>query len=36
MLHHRDHLDDEARRRWFGHIVREWRRITRTVYRLES
>jgi len=31
-----DGLDDEARVRWFGHIVREWRRITRAVYRLES
>jgi AcrR family transcriptional regulator len=32
----RDGLDDAARVRWFGHIVREWRRITRTVYRLEA
>jgi AcrR family transcriptional regulator len=30
----RDGLDDDARVRWFGHIVREWRRVTRVVYRL--
>ena len=32
----RDGLDDEARVRWFGHIVREWRRITRAVYQLDA
>lgn len=32
----RDGLDDAARVRWFGHIVREWRRVTRTAYRLEA
>lgn len=31
----RDGLDDEARVRWFGHIAREWRRISRVVYRLD-
>jgi AcrR family transcriptional regulator len=31
----RDGLDDAARVRWFGHLVREWRRITRAVYRLD-
>lgn len=32
----RDGLDDEARVRWFGHIVREWRKISRAVYRLDG
>jgi AcrR family transcriptional regulator len=32
----RDGLDDDARVRWFGHIAREWRKISRTVYRLEA
>jgi len=32
----RDGLDDTERVRWFGHIVREWRRITRAVYRLDA
>jgi AcrR family transcriptional regulator len=32
----RDGLDDAARVRWFGHIVREWRRVTRAVYRLDA
>ena len=32
----RDGLDDEARVHWFGHIVREWRRITRAVYQLDA
>ncbi|WP_068875330.1 MULTISPECIES: TetR/AcrR family transcriptional regulator [unclassified Phenylobacterium] len=32
----RDGLDDAERVRWFGHIVREWRRITRAVYRLDA
>lgn len=32
----RDGLDDEARVRWFGHVVREWRRISRAVYRRDG
>jgi AcrR family transcriptional regulator len=32
----RDGLDDATRVRWFGHIVREWRRVTRDVYRLNA
>jgi AcrR family transcriptional regulator len=32
----RDGLDDEARVRWFGHLAREWRRISRAVYRLDG
>lgn len=32
----RDGLDDAARVRWFGHIVREWRRATRAAYRLDA
>lgn len=32
----RDGLDDEARVRWFGHIAREWRKISRAVYRLDE
>lgn len=32
----RDGLDDAARVRWFGHIVREWRRSTRAAYRLDT
>ena len=32
----RDGLDDAARVRWFGHIVREWRRVTRAVYQLNA
>jgi AcrR family transcriptional regulator len=31
----RDGLDDAARVRWFGHIVREWRRATRAAYGLD-
>lgn len=30
-----DGLNEEQRREWFGHMVREWRRITRRVYRLD-
>ena len=32
----RDGLDDDARVRWFGHIAREWRRISREVYQLNE
>lgn len=32
----RDGLDDEGRVLWFGHIAREWRRISRAVYRLDG
>ena len=32
----RDGLDDGARVRWFGHIVREWRRATRAAYQLDA
>lgn len=31
-----DGLDEDQRREWFGHMVREWRRITRKVYRLDA
>jgi hypothetical protein len=32
----RDGLDDLARVRWFGHIMRGWRRISREVYRMNA
>jgi AcrR family transcriptional regulator len=35
-IEERDGLGDEARVRWFGHIAREWRRISRAVYRLDA
>lgn len=32
----KDGLDDESRVKWFGHIVREWRQVSRRVYRLDD
>jgi hypothetical protein len=32
----RDRLTDEQRVVWFGRIAREWKRISRCVYRLRA
>lgn len=35
-IENEDGLEEDQRREWFGHMVREWRRITRKVYRLDA
>lgn len=35
-LENRDGLDDAARFKWWGRIIKEWRRATREAYQLDS